>query len=129
MQSQTTSNATSFAQFGALAALKTPELAKESLARMLESFDRRRVMLWEGLNAIDGLSCRRAKGAFYLFPNITKFGLSSSDFCAKLLEDELVAVVPGVAFGADENIRFSYAVADSTIEKGLERMARFCSKL
>ncbi len=129
LQSQTTSNATSFAQFGALAALKNPELAKESLARMLESFDRRRVMLWEGLNAIDGLSCRRAKGAFYLFPNITKFGLSSSDFCAKLLEDELVAVVPGVAFGADENIRFSYAVADSTIEKGLERMARFCSKL
>ncbi len=129
LQSQTTSNATSFAQFGALAAIKNPEKAKESLEAMLKVFDRRRLMLWEGLNAIDGISCRRAKGAFYLFPNITKFGMSSSDFCAKLLEEELVAVVPGIAFGSDENIRFSYAVADSTIEKGLERMARFCARL
>ncbi len=129
LQSQTTSNATSFAQFGALAAIKNPEKAKESLEAMLKVFDKRRLMFWEGLNAIDGISCRRAKGAFYLFPNITKFGMSSSDFCAKLLEEELVAVVPGVAFGSDENIRFSYAVADSTIEKGLERMARFCSRL
>ncbi len=129
LQSQTTSNATTFAQFGALAALQNPELAKESLEAMLKVFDRRRLMLWEGLNAIDRISCRRAKGAFYLFPNISQFGMSSSDFCAKLLESELVAVVPGIAFGSDENIRFSYAVADSTIEKGLERMARFCSKL
>ncbi len=129
LQSQTTSNATSFAQFGALAALKNPEKAKAALDAMLTVFDKRRLMFWEGLNAIDGISCRRAKGAFYLFPNITKFGMSSSDFCAKLLEEELVAVVPGVAFGSDENIRFSYAVADSVIEKGLERMARFCSRL
>ncbi len=129
LQSQTTSNATSFAQFGALAALKNPEKSKAALEAMLKVFDKRRLMFWEGLNAIDGISCRRAKGAFYLFPNITKFGMSSSDFCAKLLEEELVAVVPGVAFGSDENIRFSYAVADSVIEKGLERMARFCSRL
>ncbi len=129
LQSQTTSNATSFAQFGALAALQNPVEAKAALDAMLKVFDKRRLMLWEGLNAIDGVSCRRAKGAFYLFPNISKFGMSSSDFCAKLLEEELVAIVPGIAFGADENIRFSYAVADSTIEKGLERMARFCSKL
>ncbi|MBO5255257.1 MAG: pyridoxal phosphate-dependent aminotransferase [Opitutales bacterium] len=129
LQSQTTSNATSFAQFGALAALKNPVEAKEALDSMLKVFDKRRLMLWEGLNNINGITCRRAKGAFYLFPNISKFGMSSTDFCAKLLEEELVAIVPGVAFGADENIRFSYAVADSTIEKGLERMARFCSKL
>ena len=96
---------------------------------MLEVFDRRRMMLWEGLNSIKGVTCRRAKGAFYLFPNISSFGLSSSEFCSRLLESELVAVVPGVAFGSDPNIRFSYAVADSVIEKGLERMARFCSKL
>ena len=129
LQSQTTSNATSFAQFGALAALKNPVEAKEALDSMLKVFDKRRLMLWEGLNNINGITCRRAKGAFYLFPNISKFGMSSTDFCAKLLEEELVAIVPGVAFGADENIRFSYAVADSTIEKGLERMARFCAKL
>lgn len=129
LQSQTTSNATTFAQYGALAALKNPEKAKESLDMMLEAFDRRRLMLYEGLNSIKGMSCRRAKGAFYLFPNISSFGLSSTDFCSKLLEDELVAVVPGIAFGSEPNIRFSYAVSDETIKKGLERIDRFCSKL
>ena len=129
LQSQTTSNATTFAQFGALEALKNPAAAKESLDAMLKVFDKRRLTLWEGLNDIDGISCRRAKGAFYLFPNISSFGLSSSAFCSKLLEEELVAVVPGIAFGAYSNIRFSYAVSDTVIEKGLDRMKRFCSKL
>ena len=96
---------------------------------MLKVFDNRRLTLWEGLNSIDGISCRRAKGAFYLFPNISKFGMSSTDFCSKLLEQQLVAVVPGIAFGSDENIRFSYAVADETIAKGIERMKKFCSQL
>ncbi len=129
LQSQTTSNATTFAQFGALEAIKNPEAAKESLAAMLKVFDNRRLTLWEGLNSIDGISCRRAKGAFYLFPNVSKFGMSSTDFCSKLLEQQLVAVVPGIAFGSDENIRFSYAVADETIAKGIERMKKFCSQL
>lgn len=129
LQSQTTSNATSFAQFGALAALENPDLARESLESMLSVFDRRRLMLWEGINGIKGMSCRKPKGAFYIFPNISSFGMSSSDFCAKLLEEELVAVVPGSAFGSDENVRFSYAVSDSVIEKGLARMAKFCARL
>lgn len=129
LQSQTTSNATTFAQFGALAALENPKLAKESLDEMLKVFDRRRLALLNGLNSIDGISCRRAKGAFYLFPNISSFGMASSDFCAKLLEEELVALVPGIAFGSDSNVRFSYAVADSVIEKGLDRMRKFCSRL
>lgn len=129
LQSQTTSNSTTFAQYGALAAMQNPQLAKESLAMMLEAFDRRRLMLWEGLNSIKGVSCRRAKGAFYLFPNISSFGMSSSEFCTKLLEEELVAVVPGSAFGSEENIRFSYAVSDETIKKGLDRFAKFCSRL
>ena len=129
LQTQTTSNANTFAQYGALEAIKDRDNAKRALNEMLKAFDKRRLHLWEGLNAIDGISCRRAKGAFYLFPNISKFGLSSSDFCAKLLEEELVAVVPGIAFGADANIRFSYATSDAVIEKGLERMAKFCSRL
>lgn len=129
LQSQTASNSTTFAQYGALAALKNPELAKESLEMMLEAFNRRRLMLWEGLNSIKGVSCRRAKGAFYLFPNVSSFGMSSSDFCTKLLEEELVAVVPGSAFGSDENIRFSYAVSDEIIKKGLDRFAKFCERL
>lgn len=129
IQSQTTSNATTFAQFGALAALQNREAALAAVAKMQESFNRRRLLLLDGLNAIDGISCRRAQGAFYLFPNISKFGLSSTDFCSKILEEELVAIVPGIAFGADANVRFSYAVSDAVIEKGIERMAKFCSRL
>lgn len=129
LQSQTSSNATSFAQYGALAAMENEALADAAVAEMKKSFDRRRLMLLEGLNAIDGVFCRRAQGAFYLFPNISSFGMSSVDFCAKLLEEKLVAVVPGSAFGSDENVRFSYAVSDETIQKGIERMAQFCSEI
>lgn len=129
LQSQMSSNCTSFAQFGALAVYEQPEKARAAVAEMLESFDRRRQMLWEGLNAIPGISCYRSQGAFYLFPNIKSFGMSSSEFAAKLLEEELVAVVPGIAFGAEGYIRLSYATADETIRKGLERIARFCKKL
>ena len=129
LQSQTSSNATSFAQSGALAAMENEKLADEAVAEMKKSFDRRRLALLQGLNSIDGVFCRRAQGAFYLFPNISSFGLSSTDFCSKLLEEELVAVVPGSAFGSDENVRFSYAVSDETIQKGLERMAKFCARV
>lgn len=129
IQSQTTSNATSFAQYGALAVFENMDKAKEAVAEMLKSFDRRRLMLYNGLNSIEGISCRRATGAFYLFPNISKFGLTSTEFCSRILEEELVAIVPGIAFGADNNVRFSYAVADSVIEKGIERMQKFCSRL
>ena len=129
LQSQTSSNATSFAQYGALAAMENEALADAAVAEMKKSFDRRRLMLLEGLNAIDGVFCRRAQGAFYLFPNISSFGMSSVDFCAKLLEEKLVAVVPGSAFGSDESVRFSYAVSDETIQKGIERMAQFCSEI
>ncbi len=129
LQSQISSNATTFAQFGALAVHQQPDKAKASLAEMAVAFDRRRLKLWQGLNAIPGLTCYRSQGAFYLFPNIRKFGLSSADFAARLLEEELVAVVPGSAFGAEGYIRLSYATSDATIEKGLERLARFCAKL
>ena len=129
LQSQTSSNATSFAQYGALAAMENEALADAAVAEMKKSFDRRRLMLLEGLNAIDGVFCRRAQGAFYLFPNISSFGMASVDFCAKLLEEKLVAVVPGSAFGSDENVRFSYALSDETIQKGIERMAQFCSEI
>ena len=129
LQSQTSSNATTFAQFGALAAMQQWDKAMAAVQEMLTVFDRRRLKLLDGLNAIDGMSCRRAQGAFYLFPNISGFGMSSTDFSAKLLEEELVAVVPGVAFGADENMRLSYATSDEVIDKGLERLQRFCQQL
>ncbi|HWY30842.1 MAG TPA: aminotransferase class I/II-fold pyridoxal phosphate-dependent enzyme, partial [Candidatus Acidoferrum sp.] len=73
--------------------------------------------------------CVNAQGAFYLFPNISRTGLKSSEFCARLLEQEKVAAVPGIAFGADDYIRLSYATSLSNIEKGLERMDKFCRTL
>jgi len=129
IQSQTSSNATTFAQYGALAAVRERPRAMESLAHMLAAFDRRRRLLHAGLNQIPGVSCLLAQGAFYLFPNVGKFGLSSQDFCGRLLEKEKVAAVPGSAFGAEGYLRLSYATSDATIVKGLERLGRFCASL
>ena len=129
IQSQTTSNATTFAQYGALAALKERSKAMESLGRMLAAFDHRRRLMHTRLNEIPGVTCQLAQGAFYLFPNISKFGLSSQEFCARLLEKEKVAAVPGSAFGAEGYLRLSYATSEETIAKGLDRLGRFCAAL
>ncbi len=126
IQSHSTSNPTSFAQKGAVAALTGPQ---NHLKEWLAEFDRRRAFAWNKLNTIPGISCVNVKGAFYLFPNISKTGLNSTDFCARLLEAEKVAAVPGIAFGADDYIRISYATSMANIEKGLERMDRFCKGL
>ncbi len=129
LQSQMSSNCTTFAQYGALAVYENPELAKKSVAEMRAVFDRRRQMLCDGLNAIAGITCYRSQGAFYLFPNISSFGLRSTEFAEKLLEEELVAVVPGIAFGAEGYVRISYATSDEILKKGLTRIANFCSRL
>jgi aspartate aminotransferase len=129
LQSQTTSNATTFAQFGALAAVSHWEKAMQAVQDMLVHFDRRRLKLLNGLQAIDGISCLRAQGAFYLFPKIAELGLSSEEFSARLLEEERVAVVSGHAFGADGYVRLSYATSDEIIEKGIERISRFSQSL
>jgi aspartate aminotransferase len=77
------------------------------------------------LNAIPGLSTAKPDGAFYLFPDISKTGLKSLEFCDALLEKYQVAVIPGIAFGADDNIRLSYATDMATIEKGMDRLEEF----
>src|SRR5437867_2487944 len=126
VQSHSTSNPTSFAQKGGVAALTGPQ---DHLKIWLAEFDKRRRYAHTKLNSIPGISCVNAKGAFYLFPNISKTGLKSSDFCAKLLEAEKVAAVPGIAFGADDYLRLSYATSMANIEKGLERLERFVRTL
>ena len=78
----------------------------------------------DGLNAIEGVSVRGSQGAFYLFPKISGFGMSSEEFSDKLLEKK-VAVVSGHAFGADGYIRLSYATSDEIIRKGLSRIGKF----
>ena len=129
LQSQMASNATTFGQYGALAALREREKTKASLDVMLAAFDRRRKLLHQGLSAIPGISCLLAEGAFYLFPNISRLGLTSQAFCEALLDREKVAVVPGSAFGAEGYLRMSYATSDETIRKGLARLANFCKGL
>ena len=129
LQSQTTSNATTFSQYGALAAVQNWSSAMDAVNEMLVHFDRRRLKLLDGLNAIDGVSCLRSQGAFYLFPKIADLGMSSEDFSNQLLEKEKVAVVSGHAFGADGYIRLSYATSDEIIEKGLNRLSTFCQEI
>lgn len=129
LQSQTSSNATTFAQYGALAAMEQWDASMAAVRGMLEVFDRRRLRLLEGLQQIEGIECARAQGAFYLFPNIENLGLSAAEFAERLLEEEKVAVVPGEGFGAPGYMRLSYATSDEVIEKGLERLARFCQQL
>jgi aspartate aminotransferase len=126
MQSHSTSNPTSFAQKGAVAAMNGPQ---DHLKAWLAEYAKRRSYAHQRLNQIPGVSCVNAKGAFYLFPNISRLGFKSTEFCARLLEQERVAAVPGIAFGADEYLRISYATSLANIEKGLDRMERFCKSL
>jgi len=126
IQGHSTSNPTSFAQKGAVAALTGPQ---DHLKGWLAEFDKRRRYGRQKVNSIPGITCCNPTGAFYLFPNISATGLQSTEFCARLLEAEKVAAVPGIAFGADDCIRLSYATSMANIEKGLERIERFCRNL
>jgi aspartate aminotransferase len=126
VQSHSTSNPTSFAQKGGVAALTGPQ---DHLPIWLAEYNRRRRFAHQKLNSIPGLSCVNARGAFYLFPNISQTGLKSTEFCAKLLEAQKVAAVPGIAFGADDYFRLSYATSMANLEKGLDRIEKFCRTL
>ena len=126
VQSHSTSNPTSFAQKGAVAALTGPQ---DHLKSWLAEYAERRSYAHQKLNSIPGISCVNAKGAFYLFPNISRLGLKSTEFCARLLDQEKVAAVPGIAFGADDYMRISYATSMANIEKGLDRIEKFARSL
>jgi aspartate aminotransferase len=126
LQSQSTSNVCSFAQFGALAAIEGP---RECVRAMAAHFDERRSLLTDGLNRIDGVSLQPPQGAFYAFPDISAYGLDSLTLCNRLLDAVGLAVVPGVAFGDDRCIRLSCAASPATLSDGLERLKRFLAAL
>jgi aspartate aminotransferase len=127
LQSQSTSNATTFAQYGALEALKLPDT---EIAAMRDIFKRRRDWIVDALNAIDGVRCPNPGGAFYVFPDFSEFCGEGKRFAddlalgAFLLDEARVAVVPGSAFGAPGHLRLSYATSDAIIKEGIERIAR-----
>ena len=126
LQSHSTSAPNTFAQYGAVAALRGPQ---DCVAIMVKVFDERRQYLYKRLMDMKGITCVEPAGAFYVFPNIASFGLGSIDFSAKLLEQEKMAVVPGLPFGADGNIRLSYACSMANIEEGMTRLERFIAAL
>lgn len=122
LQSQSTSNVCTFAQYGAIAAL---ESSQDCVHNMRQAFQERRTNILERVNAIPGLSAPNPNGAFYLYVDIKSLGMSSSDFCNMLLEEKHVATVPGVAFGAENTVRISYATDMPTIQRGIDRLEAF----
>ena len=126
IQSHSTSNPCSFAQKGALAALKGDQSAVED---MRAEFDLRRNYMIQRLSTVDRVSVVAPQGAFYVLVNISQLGLSSTNFAERLLSKHHVAVVPGVAFGNDGTVRFSYATSLDVIKKGLDRFEEFCRTL
>ena len=125
LQSQSTSNVCSFAQKGALAAIQG---SRDCVKDMARSYNLRRDLLIDGLQAIPGITLIPPKGAFYAFPQLPERVTDSMEFCRRALEDEGLAVVPGVAFGDDRCIRLSCAVSRETITTGLERLQRTLSQ-
>jgi len=126
LQSHSTSGANTFAQHGAVAALTGPQAC---IADMAAAFGERRAYLYSRLVGIEGATCVKPQGAFYMFPNVSAFGMDSTAFAGKLLDEEGVAVVPGVAFGADGNIRVSYACEMATLQQAMDRLERFVAGL
>ncbi len=123
IQSHSTSNPTSFAQYGGLAALNGDQSFIED---MRDEFDVRRQYMLGRLQSINNITVVEPMGAFYMLVNIGEMGLNSVNFAEKLLSRYEVAVVPGAAFGSDSTIRFSYACGLDVIKEGLDRFEKFC---
>lgn len=126
IQSHSTSNVCTFAQYGAIAALAS---SQDCIEEMVKAFSERRQYILERVRSLPGLNCPTPNGAFYVFIDISQTGLKSGDFCQKLLESQKVAAIPGIAFGADDCIRLSYATDLKTIEKGFDRIDQFIGSL
>jgi len=126
IQSHTSSNPSSFSQYGALAALKGDQ---QPLSDMREEFDMRRNYMFDRLSKISNITAVKPQGAFYILVNISQLGLTSQNFADRLLSKANVAVVPGAAFGDDRTVRFSYATSLDVIKKGLDRFQDFCRTL
>ena len=123
IQSHTTSNPTTFAQYGAIAALEGDQ---NMIKDMVEEYDMRRQYMMSRLQKINNIEVVEPDGAFYFLVDTTKIGLNSMNLTEKLLSRYQVAAVPGIAFGYDQSIRLSYATSLDVIKKGLDRFEEFC---
>ena len=127
LASHSTSNPTTTAQYGAIAAY---EGSQEAVEEMRQAFESRLNIIYDKLVAIPGISCIKPQGAFYLFPNVKEAALSTGysnvdEFAKGLLEEALVAVIPGSGFGSENNIRLSYATSLEQLEKAVDRIGSF----
>ena len=129
LQSHMTSNPVTFGQFAAIEALGQP--AEQAIEKMRKEFERRGKYMVERLNGIEGVECSESTGAFYSFPDVSShYGreingakiTGSMDFAKALLDQAKVALVPGLPFGCDNNVRLSFACSLEQITKGLDRM-------
>jgi aspartate/methionine/tyrosine aminotransferase len=120
--------AASITQWAAIEALKGPQ---DEVDKMTAAFKERRDYIVGALNNIKGISCVEPGGAFYVFPNISSFGLTSSEFANRLLEEAGVAAAAGTAFGdfGEGFIRFSYANSLENLKIAIERLDKFCKSL
>ena len=130
LASHSTSNPTTTAQYGAIAAYSGPQ---DEVETMRKAFEDRLNVIYDQLMEIPGFTCIKPQGAFYLFPNAQKAaeitGFKTVDeFSTALLEEAKVAVVPGSGFGAPENIRLSYATSLDLLEKAVARIKEFVEK-
>ncbi len=137
LQSQMTSHITSFTQAPAALALTDPRGA-ESTEQMRKQFEKRGKHMWERLNALPKITCVKPQGAFYTFPNVSAyFGktvgsikiIDAISFSSALLEQGLVAVVPGNDSGFDTHVRLSFATSMEQIDKGIDRIGDFLKKI
>ena len=121
IQQASTSCVAGFVQAAGLAALQGPQ---DCVEKMRKEYHKRRDAIVEGLNSIDGFECAKPDGAFYAFPSIKKLGISSLEFCERLLREVGVAAVPGSGFGpyGEGHVRFSYATSMENIKKAIERV-------
>jgi aspartate aminotransferase len=131
LQSQSTSNTASMVQRASIAALTG---SQECLAEFRADYIKLRDQILSGFKTIPGLSCTVPQGAFYVYPNVSRFigkgGIkSASDLAAKLLSEAHVVVVPGEAFGTNEHIRLSYAVSPDVVDEGVKRMREYFATL
>jgi len=125
IQSHTTSNPTTFAQYGAIAALNGDQ---QVVADMRDEFNVRREFMLDRLLKIKKVRVMEPQGAFYFLVNIEPIGIKSVNFAEKLLSKQKVAAVPGIAFGSDYTIRFSYATSLDVINSGMDRFEEFCNQ-
>ena len=135
LQSHMTSNPVTFGQYAAIVALNDPQSSK-AIENMRGEFERRGKYMAQRLNAIEGVECPQPTGAFYCFPDVSaRYGRNikgtkingSMDFARALLEQANVALVPGLPFGCDNNVRLSFACSLEQITKGLDRLEKWLS--